>query len=363
MIFMKRSANGCGTIYKRKGVSKPYLVYGKAYNENGTMKREYLGSFKTRKEAEERRVAYITNPDIKRTDLTFSDIFNEYQNTARYKLLSKSAQDVYHSSYKHCSPLYQLRFSDIRTAQFQSVVDAAAEKGFSQSTVQKVKLLFTTLSNYALQNDIITKSYADFVVLPKFEQTEKRALTDLEIEKIGKAAQQGNKTAQWVYFLIYSGWRIGEFLELTPFNFDKEEYTLCGGKKTQAGKNRIVPVHENLKWILDCQLSKKGETIFCQESGKPMTTNYFRKYMFKPLLRELDIDSNLTPHNTRHTFATKLKQAGADDFYRKKLLGHSNAGVTNSVYTHADVKNLRKTIELLQVKNVCNLYAIEKNMA
>ena len=52
---MKRSANGTGTIYKRKGVSKTYIVYGRAYNENGVMKREYLGAFKTRKEAEERQ--------------------------------------------------------------------------------------------------------------------------------------------------------------------------------------------------------------------------------------------------------------------------------------------------------------------
>lgn len=360
---MKRSANGSGTIYKRQGVSKPYLVYGKAYNENGIMKREYLGSFKTRKEAEERRIAYITSPDIKRTDLTFKDVYEDYTKSARYANLTASTQQCYSAAFKHCTRIYSLRFSELRTAQFQEIITDLVEQGLSQSSVTKVKLLFTVLSGYALQNDIITKSYADFVVLPKFEQKQKRALTDLEIEKIGKAAQQGNKTAQWVYFLIYSGWRIGEFLELTPFNFDEKEYTLCGGKKTQAGKNRIVPVHENLKWILECQLSKKGETIFCQESGKPMTTDYFRKHMFKPMLKELDIDLNLTPHNTRHTFATKLKQAGADDFYRKKLLGHSNAGVTDSVYTHADVENLRKAIELLQVKNVCNLYAIKKNMA
>lgn len=359
---MKRSANGSGTIYKRQGVSKPYSVYGKAYRENGVMKREYLGSFKTRKEAEERRVAYITNPEIKRTDLTFKDVYEDYTKSARYSNLTVSTQQNYSAAFKHCVRIYSVRFADLRTAQMQEIITNLAEKGLSQSSVTKVKLLFTVLSSYALQNDIITKSYAEFVVLPKFEQTEKRALTDLEIEKIAKAAQQGNKAAQWVYLLICSGWRISEFLELTPFSFNKEEYTLCGGKKTQAGKNRIVPVHENLKWILDSQLSQKGETIFCKENGKPMTSNYFRKYMFKPLLEELNIDSSITPHITRHTFATKLKQAGADDFYRKKLLGHTSSDVTDGVYTHADVRNLRKTIDLLKVKNVCSLYAIEKNM-
>lgn len=360
---MKRSANGTGTIYKRKGVSKPYIVYGRAYNENGVMKREYLGAFKTRKEAEERRVAYIVNPDIKKTDLTFKDVYEDYLKSARYNNITESTKQNYRAAFKHCSKLYAVCLSELRTAQMQEVVDDLAEKGLSESSVKKVKLLFSILYTYAMQNDIVTKNYAEFITMPKFEQTEKRPLTDIEIEKIGKAALEGNKTAQWVYYMIYSGWRIGELLELTTFNFDEKEYCFRGGKKTEAGKNRLVPVHPNLKWIIDKQLSEKGETVFCMNSGKPMTANYFRKQMFNKMLVELGIDQEITPHITRHTFATKLKQAGADDFYRKKLLGHASKSVTDDVYTHADIENLRKTIELLSVKNVCSLYAVEKNMA
>lgn len=358
---MKRSANGTGTIYKRKGVSKPYLVYGKAYLDNGVMKREYLGSFRTRKEAEERRVSYIINPAVKKSDMTFKEIYDDYIKSARYKELTLSTQQNYRAAYKHCTRLYSIRFAELRTAQMQEVIDILAEKGLSESSVKKTKLLFGILFTYAMQNDIVTKNYSEFVIMPKFEKAEKRALTDLEIQKIGQAAVEGNKTAQWVYYMIYSGWRIGELLDLTVFNFDKDEYTFRGGKKTEAGKNRLVPVHSDLKWIIDKQLDEKGDTVFCTKNGKHMTTDYFRRNMFNKLLKELDIDPSITPHITRHTFATKLKQAGADDFYRKKLLGHASKSVTDDVYTHADVENLRKTVELLTVKNVCSLYAVEKN--
>ncbi len=357
---MKRSANGSGTIYKRKGVSKPYIVYGKAYLENGVMKREYLGAFKTRKEAEERRINYIINPDIRKTDLTFKDVYEDFIKTTRYANLTRSTQDGYKAAYKRCSKLYSVRFADLRTAQMQEIINSLAEMDFSESTVKKVKLLFSILYTYAMQNDITNKNYSEFVTMPKFEHTEKRPLTDIEIQKIGKAALDGNKTAQWVYYMIHSGWRIGELLELTAFNFDYEEYTFRGGKKTEAGKNRLVPVHTDLKWIIDSQLSQKGETVFCNKDGRPMSTDYFRKKMFNKMLKELDIDETITPHITRHTFATKLKQAGADDFYRKKLLGHASKSVTDDVYTHADIENLRKTVELLSVKNVCSLYAIDK---
>ncbi|MBE6745877.1 MAG: hypothetical protein E7558_00285 [Ruminococcaceae bacterium] len=355
---MKRSANGSGTIYKRKGVSKPYIVYGKAYLSEGVMKREYLGAFKTRKEAEERRIAYIINPEVRKSDLTFKEVYEDYIKTNRFRDLTRSTQDGYKAAYKHCARLYSVRFADLRTAQMQEIINDLASAGKSSSSVNKVKLLFSLLSTYAMQNDIITKNYSEFITLPKFEKTEKRALTDLEIYKIGEAAVNGNKTAQWVYYMIYSGWRISELLELTAFNYDGNEKVFTGGKKTAAGKNRAVPVHSNLQWIIDKQLAENGQTVFCMENGKPMTANYFRRYMFQPLLEELDIDREITPHITRHTFATKLKQAGADDFYRQKLLGHSSSTVTDIVYTHADIQSLRDTIELLGVKNVCSLYAV-----
>lgn len=67
------------------------------------------------------------------------------------------------------------------------------------------------------------------------------------------------------------------------------------------------------------------------------------------MLEELGLDKSLTPHVTRHTFSTKLKINGADDFYRKRLLGHASGNVTDDVYTHADLESLKKTIELLNV--------------
>ena len=86
------------------------------------------------------------------------------------------------------------------------------------------------------------------------------------------------------------------------------------------------------------------------ESGKPMTANYFRKFLWAPMLEKLEIDKDVTPHIARHTFATQLKINGADEFYRKKLLGHSSKDITNSVYTHADYDSLYKTICLLDYK-------------
>ena len=233
----------------------------------------------------------------------------------------------------------------------QECIDEFAKKGKSFSSVNKLKVLFSVLYSYAIENDIVNKNYAQFIILPRIEQNQKRALTDIEIKKIYDYAKSGDKTAKWTLYLILSGWRISEMLELTRFNYDVKERCFIGGKKTAAGKNRRVPVHTAVQWIVDEQLARNGKTVFCMKNGETMTTDYFRRRMFPKMLKELNLDESLTPHATRHTFATLLKRGGADDFYRKRLLGHSSGNITDDVYTHEDIESLRVAVEKADVSS------------
>ena len=340
---MKR-ANGTGTIVKKAGRRKPWIVYGAAYRENGKRVIPFLGSFEKKAEAQNCLDTYNVNPQLIRSKMTFEQIYLEFKQSKRFRELSKSQQDCYAAAYKHCAALCRIPFSELRTVQFQNVIDGLEEKSLSQSTLQKVKALFTVLSDHALQTDAAVRNYASFVILPSAPPSKKRALSDLELKKIDAAAAAGNQAAQWVQYLLRSGWRIGEMLELTRFGYDVKERTFRGGKKTRNAINRLVPVHPDVQPIVDAQLAKGGETVFCMPSGKPMTTNYFRRKVFDPLLKDLGIDESLTPHACRHTFATRLKANGADEFWRKRLLGHSAGDVTNDVYTHDDLECLRSAL-------------------
>lgn len=348
---MKR-ANGTGTIVKKAGRAKPWLVYGAAYRDGGKVVRPYLGSFQRQKEAQEALERYNLNPQMIRTKMTFEQIWNEFKGTKRWREMSKSVHDGYSAAYKHCAALYRIPFSELRTVQFQNVIDALEEKGMSLSSLQKVKLLFGILSDHAIQTDAAARTYAPFIILPAAQPSDKRAMTDIELAKIDAAASAGNQYAQWVQYLLHSGWRISEMLELTRFNYDPVERTFRGGKKTRSGKNRLVPVHPDVQPIVDAQLAKNGDTVFCMDSGKAMTANYFREFIFKPLIKELGLGADLTPHACRHTFATRLKINGADELWRKRLLGHASGDVTNDVYTHTDLDCLRAAILCYDTKSL-----------
>lgn len=57
-----------------------------------------------------------------------------------------------------------------------------------------------------------------------------------------------------------------------------------------------------------------------------------------------ELNMHHTPHECRHTLATMLDRAGANETAVKMILGHARTGVTKGVYTHKTLADLRKAI-------------------
>ena len=55
-----------------------------------------------------------------------------------------------------------------------------------------------------------------------------------------------------------------------------------------------------------------------------------------------------TTHDCRHTVSTLLDNAGANETAKRRILGHAGGDITERVYTHKGLRQLRKCIELLK---------------
>nr|DAL99252.1 MAG TPA: Integrase [Caudoviricetes sp.] len=340
--------NGTGSVYKRKDLKRrPWVAVAPAElirdDDAGKVnaKQMIIGHYSTAQEAKDALDEYRRNPTTK-YNITLAELHGEWKEIA-YRSISKQTKDNYDACWIKLEPLYAHKFREIRTAQMQAVIDLYGN--MSHSTLSKIKALLTQLYDYAMQNDIVNKNYAKFIILPKQEKSTKDCFTDLELEKIKKAAGV-IPFADVILMMCYTGFRVSEFLELTQFSYDTATNALKGGKKTDAGRGRVVPVHDAIQPYLMAWIAKNGKAIICTDTGDPYTADKFRRQCYYPALDAIGI-RRLSPHATRHTFATRLSAAGARTEDIQALAGHEDYEVTANTYIHQDIKTLRAAIEKL----------------
>lgn len=366
---MKRFPNGYGSIreYKDGNRAKPFVAFTPLKRcADGKRRREIIGAAATEDEALQMLAEYNR---FKGSKLNYSleDLYDEW-NIKAYQGITKSTADCYRAAWKQMTELYPMKVKTIRSGHFQEIVDRMAEEGKSLSSMRNVKVLAGLLEKYAIKFDIIEKNYAEFIELPAEEKKEKEIFTADQLKTLENAAENGDRIARLIVILIYTGWRIGEFLSLTAQDYNPVNKTFTGGLKTENGKNRVVPVPEHVQPYVNELLAQNGPQLVCREEvhGKgvkreivlvPVTQNYFRKFWFAPCLDALGIKKKngeaYTPHVTRHTFATICRKQGVDPLVTKKLLGHSpTADVTEKVYTHIDEEMLMLAVSQIKKSKI-----------
>ena len=342
-----RNVKGFGTvIFMGNNRSRPYAARKTLGVANdGSQRRMYIGYYETRAEAMQALANEQTRPTSIFYKLLFSELFEQWKKTRAYTDISKNTKDCYNAAYNHFSPLYNSAFTSLRTVDFQKCIDTAANSSgnpLSHSGKRQMKILAGLLYKYALENDISHRNYAEFLRLDKQEKKSKVIYTNEEIQLIEK--NNSLPGANILLILIYTGMRINELLNLRTDDIELENNIIRGGLKTDAGKNRIIPIHSKIKKYIKALYDAAEEYLFVCEDGSKMNDKHFRDKLYKPLLKELDIEYR-TIHSTRHTCATLLAESGANTEAISRILGHSNYAFTADTYTHVDINFLKENLE------------------
>lgn len=329
-----KRAHGTGTITTDKRYKKPYIAYAPA--DRYGQQRVFLGNYATRKEAQQALEAFVQDGRPKLHNATLHDVY-EIWSASHYPEVSESAVRLYRSMWKRFKPLYPMRFDELRTAHWQEIVSA----GTSKSACEILRTMASMLTKCAMENDIVRKSYADFVKIPRFDKTEKQIF---DKEQRGKLwAHSDRHCVQVVLFMIYTGFRIGEVAMLRPEDVHLDEGYIIGGEKTEAGRERIVPFPESIPEIR----AFVGEWLGASRGVLVGSRTEIRR-QFDEALDICEIDGNFTPHCTRHTFASLSSAAGMRPENLQKIIGHANYQTTAGVYIHQDVSTLVAEMGKLQ---------------
>ena len=289
---------------------------------------------------------YLKHPTSK-YNFTLRDLYEEWKSIS-FADISKQTQTNYTTCWaKICDcpdpAIADKLIREITTADMRRVLDHYAAF-LSKSYITKIKALLTQLYGYALENNIVDRNYAALVKLPKMEGSKARAFTDLEFAKLEKhwATVPGGDAC---IVLCYTGFRVTEFCALTRFAYDPKAQTLTGGIKTDAGRDRIVPIHPKIQPIIAAWYAKSTGPLFPRADGKPHNKDTFLRNIWRPCMTALGLPQDLTPHSARHTCATRLSAAGVPAEDIQRILGHSDYSMTANTYINQDISTLHQSMQ------------------
>ncbi len=346
-----RRPNGTGTVVKMPGARRrPYAVRISVRDAKGHIVQKYLSYHATQKEAfaaldeyQQKRQAGLA-PAPEDLGVTLQTVYDLWS-VRKFKKVGASSVAGYKASWIRVSRFASKPIRKIGVDQWQSIIDEDEKNGFSKALINKDALLIHALCSFAIERDWIVKDYSKFIELPTVgAKYEKGAFTMDEIKLLEQMAASGVAGADAALVLCYTGFRITEFLLLTPASYDSTAHTLTGGIKTEAGKNRLIPIHPKIQPYIDRWIDM-GQAHLYEWNCRRRTAENFRRVLFVPLMEQLG-RSAATPHWCRHTFASMLHQANANELNIKRLMGHSDKDVTEH-YTHVTLEELRKTVLLL----------------
>jgi integrase len=113
-------------------------------------------------------------------------------------------------------------------------------------------------------------------------------------------------------------------------------------KETKNGEPLVQPMSDRVEQLLRLRWDlRDGRVVFHRGDGKPFLE--FRK-MWATAKRRAGIDPGFRWHDLRHTFASELFQAGANDRHVQELLGHADIGTTQKIYINLRFEHLRDAV-------------------
>ena len=206
--------------------------------------------------------------------------------------------------------------------------------------------------NYSVKYKIIKpeQNIAGYVDIDKKETIYvKKPFGTRQLNRVKKLANSDALLAPWamcVVMMCYAGPRPSEFLAISKSDVKlKQRYFIIRESKTEAGQNRAVPISKKTLPYFEYWMQLSGKTLITDETGKQLSYHRFRT-RFDKVMEETHCKH--TPHECRHTCATMLDNANANETATKRILGHSVQGVTKGVYTHKDLHQLKRAIDLLK---------------
>ena len=305
-------------IQKLKGATKrPYIVY------------KVVGYYSTYDEAVDALQQIRQSP-------TLTNVYEMWL-PSHAKSVSTNTLNNYGSAFAHLVTIHDVAMNDITYLQLQSIIDHMLSSGLSYSSCKKVRTLISQLFDYAIINGWCTTNYAKFLNLGHNKPV--RPHKPFTTQSINRLWRLESRLHDIPLILLYTGMRASELISLKSRDINRKQHTIkITSAKTKSGI-RTIPIHDRI-WPI---IARRLDAVYVLQECRTYSS---LSREFNKAMRA--INAKHTTHDCRHTFATRLDNEGANYNAKRLLLGHASGNVTDGVYTHKSLGQLRKAIKLLK---------------
>ncbi len=296
-----RFPNGFGSIVFLKGNRrKPYCARKtKGFNEKGYPIYLIVGYYESFEDAfvalsEFNHIPY----NVAERNATFKEIADKWFDSYMEEDHAEGTVSNYKAICKKCAPIDRKKIADITFDELQELVSAQSS-GRQTMLIVYLRQVF----HYAMKREIIRKDPTMYLRKTALSEVKRNPFTSEEVKKIWELPP--SEARDKALIMLYTGMRVGEFLTIS----EQHENYIIAGEKTEAGKNRIIPLHTKIRPLM--------RDTWTKDNSKS----------FKTLFPEH------TPHDCRRTFISRSVECGIDGTVARKITGHVGKDVHESAYT------------------------------
>jgi integrase len=206
------------------------------------------------------------------------------------------------------------------------------------STVNRNVSVLRRVLYWALDEQLIDHNPLTRIKMLKERKRHRRVLSVEEEYQLLRAAPSHLRFV--IALALDTGMRRGELLGQLREHLDRHrQLTEVTTSKTEGGVGREIPWTRRLRLILK---SASGDGHLITFRGQPIKTI---KTSWRSAVKAAGI-RYLRLHDLRHTFNTRLMEAGVSQDVRKALMGHKDRDI-NATYTHVELPIKRQAIRAL----------------
>lgn len=259
------------------------------------------------------------------------------------------------SAFSYCRSIHKKSVQSLRIADIKNCIEngtAIETRGKNKGKLKKasaktkigMKSTLSMMLDYAKELEIVDRNCARECNLSKptvkdAAKAENPHFSFSTDERVTLWENRDKENVDLLLIACYSGWRPNELCELALEDIDLENNRMKGGSKTDAGIDRYVPIHPEIKPLILARYQKAQELgsdrlINVESRGKMRPITYaIYTTRFHKIIKDLDLNLGHRPHDTRDTFATVAKETNVDEYALKYIIGHSITDITERIYT------------------------------